>query len=281
MHVPPACAHAIPEFPGHLAFRRFHPMCLVLLAFRSHPDMTLLLAGNRDEFHARPSAPPAVVDTAPVIHAGKDLEAGGTWMGRNERGMMAALTNRYGVERPVPPGVRSRGGIVMELLRQDGPAQAAAWLEALDVTAYRPFNVLCGDQEQFYFFASEAHEPPRALAPGCYALSNSTLDDRSWPKVERSLAFFAEHRDQPGEQLLQDLQYFLADATPPDAIQSEDPGEEIHGAMGAVFIRAPGYGTVSSTILTSGGALGERYYFAEGKRLGENPAEAFRLVQFD
>ena len=199
----------------------------------------------------------------------------------NRADMMAALTNRHGGERPVPPGVRSRGGIVMELLGQDGPAQAAAWLEALDVAAYRPFNVLFGDPEQFYFFASEAHEPPRALAPGCYALSNSTLDDRSWPKVERSLAFFADHRGQPGEQLMQDLQYFLGDATPPDAIQSEDPGEEIHGALGAVFIRAPGYGTVSSTILTSGGTLGERYYFAEGKRLGENPAGAFRLVQFD
>lgn len=255
-------------------------MCLVLLAFRSHPDMTLLLAGNRDEFHARPSAPPAVIHTDPVIHAGKDLEAGGTWMGRSGRGMMAALTNRHGGERPVPPGARSRGGIVMELLRREGPAQAAAWLEALDVAAYRPFNVLFGDPEQFYFFASEAREPPRALAPGCYALSNSTLDDRSWPKVERSLAFFAHHHGRPGEQLVRELQTFLADATPPDAIQSEHPGEEIHGALGAVFIRAPGYGTVSSTILTSGGTLGDRYYFAEGKRLGENPAGAFRLVQF-
>lgn len=255
-------------------------MCLILLAFRAHPDMELLLAGNRDEFHSRPSQPPAVIQTDPLIYAGKDLEAGGTWMGRSERGMMAALTNRRGGHKIIPPDVLSRGEIVMELLRRRSPAEAADWLAALEVARYRPFNVLVGDASRFFFFGSEEDSPPRELAPGYYALSNSTLDDHSWPKVERSLQFFEANHGLPGEELLEALHYFLGDATPPDTLPSEDRSEEIHGALGAVFIRSPGYGTVSSTILTSGGALGDRYYFAEGTDLAANPAGAFRLVEF-
>lgn len=202
-------------------------------------------------------------------------------MGRSERGMMAALTNKHGSSMTSPPNVQSRGGIVVELLGRKNPEEAASWLAALDIARYRPFNVLFGDPDRFFFFDSKAGAPPRELAPGYYALSNSTLNDRTWPKVARSLDFFEKHRDQPGEELLDAMQYFLGDVTPPDSIQSEDPSEEIHGALGAVFIRASGYGTVSSTILTSGGSLGERYYFAEGKHLADNPAGAFRLMQFE
>lgn len=271
-------------------------MCLILLAYRAHPDMDLLLAGNRDEFQNRPSQPPAIINSDPVIWAGKDLEAGGTWMGRNEWGLMAALTNKQGGGRHggrrhsagrqggggnQPPDLRSRGEIVMELLRRKNSGEAAQWLAGLDVGRYRPFNVLVGDVDAFYFFGSEEAAAPRALAPGYYALSNSTLDDRGWPKVERSLRFFEMNEGLSGEQLLEALQYFLGDASPPDSMHSEDPMEEIHGALGAVFIRTPGYGTVSSTILTAGGAVGLRYYFAEGAELGKHPKGAFRLMRFE
>ena len=260
-------------------------MCLILLAYRAHPDMDLLLAGNRDEFQSRPSQPPAIINSDPVIWAGKDLEAGGTWMGRNEGGVMAALTNKrieggHGAGKSQPPDLRSRGEIVMELLRRKNSGEAAQWLAGLDVGRYRPFNVLVGDVDAFYFFASKEAAAPRALAPGYYALSNSTLDDRGWPKVERSLRFFEKNEGLSGEQLLEALQLFLGDVTQPDSMQSEDPTEEIHGALGAVFIRTPGYGTVSSTILTAGGALGTRYYFAEGAELGVNPESAVRLMHF-
>lgn len=255
-------------------------MCLVLLALQAHPDVELLLAGNRDEFHSRPAAPPAVLQSDPLIYAGQDLEAGGTWMGRNQHGAMAALTNRYGQSRRIPADVRSRGEIVLKLLGHRHPRDAAAWLATLEVGAYRPFNVLFGDAARFYTFASEEGQPPLALAPGYYALSNSTLDDDSWPKVARSKRFFAEHGEDSGEELLAALQLFLGDATPPDDLPSGQPGEEIHGNLGAVFIRSQDYGTVSSTILTSGGVLGERYYFAEGAALGARPQGAFQLMKF-
>jgi uncharacterized protein with NRDE domain len=237
-------------------------MCLILLAYRSHPDVEVLLAGNRDEFHRRPAVPPALIAGQPRIHAGRDLEAGGTWMGRNEHGLLAALTNRRS-SNPPPADARSRGEIVMGVLRQRTPMDAAAWLYARPHDRYRPYTVLFGARQAFYCFSPQDGGAPRVLQPGAYALSNSTLDDRSWPKVERSHRFLREHGNCAGEELLADLQRFLCDATPSDDQPSLAPGEEIHGAMGAVFIRSDGYGTVSSSILTQGGALGERYYFAE------------------
>jgi uncharacterized protein with NRDE domain len=238
-------------------------MCLILLALRAHPDTDLLLAGNRDEFYARPSAPPALIASSPRIFAGRDLEAGGTWMGRNEHGLVAALTNRRQQPPREPPDAKSRGEIVRTLLGFASPEQAAAWLAVEPVARYRPFNVLFGTPARCYFFSSQEMAPPRLLEPGCYALSNSTLDDVSWPKVARSHAFFARSRALPGEALLVALQAFLCDPTPPDRLPSADRSEEIHGPLGAVFIRTPGYGTVSASIICEGGALGDRYYFAE------------------
>lgn len=256
-------------------------MCLLLLAYQAHRDFAVLLGGNRDELHRRPAAPPAVIARDPVIFAGRDLEAGGTWMGRNEHGLVAALTNRRDPAFVPPPGVRSRGEIVMGLLRHRRPADAAAWMAAQPGTAYRPFSVLFGASQGFYYYSPQDLAAPRLLSPGFYALSNSTLNDRTWPKVERSLQFFHAHRDAAGEALLNALQRFLCDATPPDALPSLHPDEEVHGAMGAVFIRAPGYGTVSSTIITTGGRLGSRYYFAEAAEMlryrGEGPAPFRRL----
>jgi uncharacterized protein with NRDE domain len=256
-------------------------MCLLLLAYRAHPDFALLIGGNRDEFHRRAALPPAIVARNPAIFAGRDLEAGGTWMGRNEWGLVAALTNRRDPAFQPPPQVRSRGEIVMGLLRHRDPASAADWLAGLPAAEFRPYSVLFGTERRFYYHAPRDRERPRELEPGLYALSNSTLDDRSWPKVERSLRFLEQRRTRPGEELLADLQRFLCDATPPDALPSGAPGEEIHGAMGAVFIRAAEYGTVSSTIVTEGGRLGSRYYFAEAadmvRAAGQGPSP-FRLL---
>jgi uncharacterized protein with NRDE domain len=244
-------------------------MCLVLLVYRAHPDASLILAGNRDEFVGRPTAPPALIGTAPRIHAGRDLEAGGTWMGRNEHGVMAALTNRRGDS--TRRQARSRGEIVRTLLEQPDAEASARALAGLDVEAYRPFNVLFGSPERFYYASSAAGARPRELASGYYALSNSDLDDASWPKVARSLRLLRSARHLDGESLLLALQAFLCDPTPPDSLPPSGPGDEAHGALGAVFIHTEIYGTVSATLLTADGRLGDRYYYAE--------AEAMRTAQ--
>ncbi len=263
-------------------------MCLILLAYKTHPDADLVLGGNRDEFRSRPSAPPAVICHDPVIQAGRDLEAGGTWLGRNGHGLVAALTNR----RPGPgdpaDAPRSRGEIVLELLRRRSPEEAAQWIGALDPGQYRPFNVLFGDAGAFYFYSPHQGTTPLPLEPGFHVLSNSTLNDDSWPKVARSRRFLEQSRTLDGESFLVAMQAFLCDpALPEPPIPEhlrESPGQpsgngdweaglkrEPLGALGAVFVETPGYGTVSAAILTSGGKLGERYYFAE--------AEAMRRAQ--
>ncbi len=242
-------------------------MCLVLLALHAHPDCDVLLAGNRDEHYRRPSAPPADLGGDPRIFAGRDLEGGGTWMGYNAAGLFAALTNFRQSVRTIPPDALTRGKLVMGLLRHRDPAAAAEWLVAQEMARYRPFNVLFGTQAHFLYYSSHGEAPPRSLAAGYYVLSNSVLDDRSWPKVRRAHEFFAARRHLPGEQFLLALQAFLSDATPPDDLPSRDRDEEIHGNLGAVFIRSPEYGTVSSSVITAGGTLGARYYFAQGEEM--------------
>ena len=238
-------------------------MCLVLLWYRAHPDAELLLAANRDEFYRRPAAPPAVLARDPLICAGRDLVAGGTWMGRNEAGLLAAITNRYGSRDSAPPAARSRGEIVLRVLGERTAEAAAAWLAALPTERYRAFNLLFGSRDAFYFFSSQEGGAPRLLEPGFHALSNSTLNDRSWPKVARAQRFAAERRNTRGEALLAELQDFLRDRTAPDREPARSREEEIHGALGAVFIETPDYGTVSSSIISIGGALGDRYYYAD------------------
>jgi len=256
-------------------------MCLLLLSLRAHPDCDVLLAGNRDEYHHRPAAPPAALERDPVIYAGRDLEAGGTWMGRNEAGLFAALTNFRSPGRGAPPRVRSRGELVLALLRHLDPADALAALAAEDPRRFRPFNLLFGNRNGFYYYTSEGEAPPRPLGPGTYVLSNSFLDDRSWPKVRRTHEFLAACRHLRGETWLLALQAFLCDATPPDDLPARDRDEEIHGNLGAVFIRSSGYGTVSSSIITEGGTLGFRYYYAEGRAMLRAGTAMARLAAAD
>ena len=254
-------------------------MCLVLLSFQVHPESRVILAGNRDEFKNRLAEPPAKMNDSPAIFAGRDLQAGGTWMGRSSTGMMAALTNRRS-QKPVPENPLTRGEIVMELLRQNTPEEASRWLSAQPIARYRPFNVLFGNTEQFFYFSSEEATDPVSLAPGNYALSNSFLDDRSWPKVDRSLQFLSEHSHLPLAEYLTELKQFLGDTTPPDELDSEGGGLEVHGVLGAVFIRNTGYGTVSSSIFTT--APGEEMYaFAEEVDLVRNPVTAYRLIPME
>ncbi len=257
-------------------------MCLILLMHRVNPDVDVLLAGNRDEFYSRPSAPPAIIQTQPTICAGQDLEAGGTWMGRNEYGLMAGLTNGRRFDNTAPPDVRSRGELVTGLLQHETPQAAAAWLTARPLEKYRPFNVLFGGVGGFYYYSSLTGDPVAPLAPGVYALSNSTLNDATWPKVARSLEFLEANRATPAAELLRRTEVFLCDGTHPDQLESPHRLEEIHGALGAVFIRTAGYGTVSQTVLTEGGRLGRGYYFSGETHLqtGPRPEPHFRPCTF-
>jgi uncharacterized protein with NRDE domain len=133
-----------------------------------------VVAANRDEFHARPASPAAFWGDAPAILAGRDLEAGGTWMGVSRTGRFAAVTNyRGGTE---PRAAQSRGALVTRFLAT--PALPGDFLLEIQKRKgdYSGFNLLLADGAELWWY-SNRDSAPRRLDPGVYGLGNLLLDD--------------------------------------------------------------------------------------------------------
>ena len=294
-------------------------MCLVFVAWRAHPRYRLIVAANRDEFHARPTAPAAPWDgergapdgersavrapprtsakRAPaVLHgdvggdvdggvgggaaagsrilAGRDLVAGGTWLGVAADGRFAALTN---VRATAPPGpdAPSRGRLAVEYLRSGLGARTHARDVTREADRYSGFNLLLGDRDGLFCVTNRGGERMTEVAAGCHGLSNDRLNV-SWPKVTEGLAGF--------RQLLRtdfvpdDLFALLADDEP--ATESDLRETGLERAQSARFIRGEVYGTRSSTVVCveRSGALAfeERSFDARAAETGrvafESPA---------
>lgn len=223
-------------------------MCLILLGWKVREDYPLILAANRDEFFERPTAPADFWEEAPEILAGRDLKAGGTWLGITRQGRLAALTNyrNPALHKPEAP---SRGELVSDYLRSS--RAPGAYLDALAPRAglYNGFSLLLGDLSGLWFFSNRGGR--NALAPGIHGMSNRLMDT-PWPKVERgkrALAALLGGGGPPSPEALLDL---LADRTrPPDAqLPDTGVGLEWERVLSPLFIESPLYGTRSSTVLT-------------------------------
>src|SRR5690349_1948448 len=145
-------------------------MCLILTALDSHPDYALVVGANRDEFYDRPTSAATFWPESPSILGGRDLKAGGTWLGIDRRGRFAAVTNyRQGEREPAAP--RSRGLLVRDYLATD--IDAAAHIERVerDATLYNGFNLIAGDALTLLYFSNREGRT-RTLGPGIYGLSN-------------------------------------------------------------------------------------------------------------
>lgn len=246
-------------------------MCLLLLAWRVHPRYPLVLAANRDEFHERPAAPADWWED-PELLAGRDLQGGGTWLGLTRAGRFGVVTNfrELGERRP---GAPSRGGLIVDYLRDTVPA--SQFLAALTPRAahYAAFNLLVGDAATLYYF-SNRDGAARALAPGLYGLSNHLLDT-PWPKLTRTRAHFERLLAAP-ELDFDALLAPLSDRTPAAAGTLPATGlpRELEQALSAPFIVTPTYGTRCSTALTLDGsgcwAMLERRHDASGAPAGES-----------
>jgi uncharacterized protein with NRDE domain len=155
-------------------------MCLILVAWRVHPDYPLVVAANRDEFFARSTAPVAFWKDAPQVLAGRDLEAGGTWMGVTRNGRFAALTN-FRDPAQNRKGVPSRGGLVADFLTGDEAPQD--YLERIASLGKQcnGYNLLVSDGTELWW-SSNIGGAARRLEPGVYGVSNHLLDT-PWPKV--------------------------------------------------------------------------------------------------
>jgi uncharacterized protein with NRDE domain len=148
-------------------------MCLILLAWRTSKEYPLIVAANRDEFHARPAAPAAFWEDHPEILAGRDLEARGTWMGISRGGKFAAVTNyRGGTE---PRAAQSRGALVTDFLVDRHSVGQYITHVGSKADSYSGFNLLVSDGSELWWMSNRDSEP-RRLEPGIYGLGNLLLD---------------------------------------------------------------------------------------------------------
>lgn len=256
-------------------------MCLILLAWQSHPDYPLVVAANRDEFFARRTEPAQFWADAPQVLGGRDLEAGGTWLGITRSGRFAALTN-YRDPTRIDPRAPSRGALVARFLT--GDATPAAFERELDAVGsrYNGFNLvygLCSPAAGELRYYSNCGDFPRTLPSGIYGLSNHLLDT-PWPKVADGKSALARALGAlPDEAPLFDL--LRNEHTYPDAsLPRTGVSLDWERLLSAAFIRSPDYGTRSSTVLIADNNGRVRFVeqtFLPGATPGERARQDFAI----
>ena len=252
-------------------------MCLIAFAWRSHPRYRLAVAANRDEYFGRPAAPAGFWDDHRNVLAGRDLEAGGTWLGITLNGRFAALTN-YRNPADKETGAPSRGALVADFLT--GRTNAEEYVELVEKRGadYNGFSLLVGDVGSMFFFSNRGDRATR-VAPGVHGLSNHLLDT-PWPKVEKAKARFAALLDGAFDSerafgLLNDTE-----RAPGGELPSTGVSLELEERLSAIRILAVGgYGTRCSTALCFGQdgriEFHERSYGEQG---GVSATVSYRLT---
>jgi len=241
-------------------------MCLITLSFTPDQERHLLLAANRDEFHARPARPMAWWPGSPSVLAGRDEQAGGTWLAVARDGRWAAVTN---VRDPrAPRGQRSRGELPLAFFEGGlSPADHARQVQA-QRAEYGPFNLLVGDAGSVWFASS--HGELTEVAPGVHAVSNGALD-AAWPKSTRiaeGLAALQSHPFSAGQAL--DLMYDTAPGAD-EALPDTGVGLEMERFLSSPFILSERYGTRCTTVLALGSSsqASERRFDTDGQPVGQ------------
>lgn len=245
-------------------------MCLILFAWKSHPDYPLVVAANRDEFYDRDTEPMGWWPEHPHLLAGKDradvIGSPGTWLGFTKTGRFAALTN---VRAPSEknPDARTRGELSLRYLTGQYKPHAYIQKNAKQFDQYNGFNLLMADlsdpkNAEMHWVSNRLMMgqnirprkvfPEQALAPGVYGLSNAMLDT-PWPKVNHRVAAFAQTLAMDSGQLKNSDHYLRVLADTHEASPQELPNTGVNKdwekALSAAFIKTPAYGTRSSTIL--------------------------------
>ena len=245
-------------------------MCLIVFAWKAHPDYQLVLTANRDEFHRRPSRPLHYWPDNSDVLAGRDLQAGGTWLAAHRQGRFATVTN-YREQQEIKGKVESRGALVTNFVT--GDASAGSFATSIDGENYAGFSLLASDGDDLYYVSNRGDQPTR-LDPGIYGLSNASLDT-PWPKVLRcrdALNAIVDTDTINATSLFR----LMADRTCA-SIADVEAGHlpfELARALTAPFIVSPDYGTRCSTVMlwSHDGKveLSERRFDASGKPSGES-----------
>lgn len=241
-------------------------MCLAAIAFDLHPNYLAVVVANRDEFHARPAAPLALWHDQPSILAGRDLQAGGTWMGFEQRLRFGLVTNfRESRRMPQAP---TRGDLVPDFLVSSDPAERYLSTLAHQADRYAGFNLLLHDGKQLWYASNRQADFARPLNRGIYALSNHLLDT-PWPKLERlrqALTRWTSAGSADTDGLWQSLTD--RERAPADQLPDTGVGAEWESILSAPFVLTEGYGTRCSTVLlldrAGNWSLEERRYGSSG-----------------
>ena len=221
-------------------------MCLILLVWQGHPRYPCIIAANRDEYHERATEPAHWWPDRPRIFAGRDLSAGGTWLGITRSGRFAALTN-YRAPSQRRMDAPSRGALVTRILESDDSVAEELKVLRRVGADYNGFNLLFSDGERLGVYESVRGEG-RELGPGVYGLSNHLLDT-PWPKVQQAKARLQaalRHMTDPTAALalLRDDLPALDDELPRTGVSLE--WERL---LSSAFVRGIDYGTRCSTVV--------------------------------
>jgi len=223
-------------------------MCLIALAFRARPEFELVIATNRDEYHARPTAPAGAWEDAPEVFGGRDLSQGGSWLALSRRGRLACVTNVRRMAVP-DPGAPSRGALVSGFVRGNQTAWAFSD-EVMDrAMAFAGFNLLLWDGVELRYLNNHPRFVSREVPPGVHVVSNADLDT-PWPKTEklrRAMTAWVAAGNEDEAPLLA----ALADLTPAADAGLPDTGVglELERMLSPAFIVSPTYGTRCTTIV--------------------------------
>lgn len=226
-------------------------MCLIFVSYNSNAYCRYVIAANRDEFRCRATAPLGYIDGEKTILGGKDLQAGGMWLGASRGGKFGAITN-YRDGSGAGKGLPSRGEIVSEYLHCTDSALSAIERLAKNAQRYAGFNVLFGDDSHLVYYSNMQKEV-RILEPGFYGLSNHLLDT-PWPKVVKGKGLLQVHMCGQGKINAAEITKLLGDTSSPvDAmLPATGVSIELERFLGTIFIDGADYGTRSTAVIEIG-----------------------------
>jgi len=222
-------------------------MCLILFAHQYHPKYKLIVAANRDEFYARETQPASFWEDKPQVLAGRDIEAGGTWLGVNKIGEVSMLTNFRDLQN-INPTAPSRGQLVSDFLVNN--LQASDYLKKVASSGkeYNGFNLICGTQDELFYYGNY-QEGVHRIEAGIHGLSNALLNT-PWPKVIKGRNKFQQAIEKK-VPLVEDLFDTLYDdiKAPKEKLPDTGVGFEKEHMLSPMFIKSENYGSRCSTVL--------------------------------
>ncbi len=221
-------------------------MCILFIAVNQHPDYPVVIAANRDEFYGRPTQTSHFWDDYPDILAGRDLQSGGTWMGLNRQGYIAALTN-FRDPKMNNPEAPSRGHLVSDFLKRPSTNYADSLVSTR--SHYNGYNLLYGKWSELAVY-NNVENTHNKLGSGVYGLSNANLDT-PWPKLTSGVDALSKYLNGHKKIEMDGLFRILADRSLAAEQDLPDTGisKAWEKALSSIFIHLETYGTRSSTLL--------------------------------